>query len=206
LREPSTKVVASTVHRAKGQEFDNVVLIDPESWFTDPDSEGPAARRLFVAMSRARSRLTRGRGISTKFWRKESREDVWLKTSPRGKGTVAIIIEPCHARHLGPVTQDLSPTVGAAVTWSRTDDIVTVESDELPSWLASVDGVNVARTGETFGRLVRRLAFGDRVPGLSGGRVEGKETLVGASVGSGPGRHGLWVGARVSGPLSFEWK
>jgi hypothetical protein len=206
LREPSTKVVASTVHRAKGQEFDNVVLVDPQSWFTDLDDARPAARRLFVAMSRARSRLTRGRGVSTKFWRKEVRDSIWRKTSPRGRGTLAVIIEPHHARHLGPVGHDLAPTAGAAVTWSRTDDIVTVDSDELPSWLASVDGLDVARTGEEFGRLVRRLAYGDRVPSLSGGQVEGTETLVGAGVGSGPRQHGLWVGARVSGPLSFEWE
>lgn len=206
LRQPSTKVVASTVHRAKGQEFDNVLLVDPESWFTDSDDAGPAARRLFVAMSRARSRLTRGRGVSTKFWRKEVRDSIWRKTSPRGRGTLAVILEPHHARHLGPVAHDLAPTAGAAVSWSRTDDIVTVDSDELPSWLASVDGLDVARTGEEFGRLVRRLAYGDRVPSLSGGRVEGTETLVGPSVGSGPRQHGLWVGARVSGPLSFEWE
>lgn len=206
LREPSTKVVASTVHRAKGQEFDNVVLVDPESWFTDSEDAGPAARRLFVAMSRARSRLTRGRGVSTKFWRKEVRQSIWRKTSPRGRGTLAALIEPHHARHLGPVAYDLAPMAGAGVTWSRTDDIVTVDSDELPSWLASVDGIEVARTGEMFGRVVRRLAYGDRVPSLCGGRVEGTETLVGPGVGSGPGQHGIWVGARVSGPLSFEWE
>lgn len=206
LRQPAANVIASTVHRAKGQEFENVVLVDPESWFTEAGEPGPAARRLFVAMSRARSRLTRGRGISTKFWRKDPRDAVWRRTSPRGRGTLGVIIEPQHARHLGPVAHELSSAVRAAVTWSRADDIITVDSEELPSWMATVDGLNVARTGEEFGRLIRRVAYGDRVPSLSGGRVEGIETLVGAPVGSGPGCHGLWVGARVSGPVSFEWE
>jgi hypothetical protein len=206
LREPSTRMIASTVHRAKGQEFENVVLVDPESWFTDCDDVGPAARRLFVALSRARSRLTRGRGVTTKFWRKEPRDGVWCKTSPRGRGTLAVIMEPHHARHLGPAQHDLSSALRAAVTWSRTDDIITVDSEELPSWLASVEGRNVARTGEEFGRMVRRLSYGDRVPGLFGGRVEGLETLVGAPTDDGPGQHGLWVGARISGPVSFEWE
>ncbi len=58
LRAPAGAVVASTVHRAKGREFDNVVLVDPESWFSERDDDGPSARRLFVAMSRARSRIT----------------------------------------------------------------------------------------------------------------------------------------------------
>lgn len=206
LRVPSTRVVAATIHRAKGLEFDNVVLVDPESWYTDSEDADPAARRLFVAMSRARSRLTRGRGISTQFWRKDVRGSVWRKTPPRGRGTVAVILDPHHARHLGPVAHDLAPTVGASVTWSRAENIITVDSDEVPSWLASVGGLDVARTGEEFGRIVRRLAYGDRLPSISGGRVEGTETLVGPRVGVGPGEHGIWVGARVSGPLSFEWK
>ncbi len=206
LRQLSTAVIASTVHRAKGQEFDNVVLVDPESWFADAGESGPAARRLFVAMSRARARLTRGRGISTKFWHKDARDGVWLRTSFRGRGTLGVILEPQYARHLGPTAHDLSSVTRAAVTWSRADDIITVDSDELPSWTASVDGLDLARTGEEFGRLIRRLAFGDRVPALTGGRVEGAETIVDAPVGDGPGRHGIWVGARVSGPLSFEWE
>ncbi len=54
--------------------------------------------------------------------------------------------------------------------------------------------------------MVRSLSFGDRVPHLVGGRVEGTETVVGTARGDGPGRHGLWVGARVSGPVVFEWE
>lgn len=206
LREPGSAVIASTVHRAKGQEFDNVVLVDPESWFTENGAASAAARRLFVAMSRGRSRLTRGRGISTKFWRKDAREGVWLRTSPRGHGTLGLILEPQYARHLGPTAEDIAAIGRAAVVWSRTDDIITVESEELPSWVAVVDDLVVARTGEEFGRLVRRLSFGDRVPHLVGGAVEGTETLVDEPYGDGPGWHGLWVGARVSGPISFEWE
>lgn len=206
LRQHSTSVVASTVHRAKGQEFDNVVLIDPESWFTDASDSAPAARRLFVAMSRARARLTRGRGISTAFWSKEPRDGVWRRTSPRGRGTLGLILEPEYARQLGPTNHDLSSVERAAVTWSRTDDIITVDSEALPSWTASVNGLDVARTGEEFGRLISRLAFADRVPTLAGGRVDGTETLVDAPIGEGPGRHGIWVGVRVCGPLSFEWE
>ena len=84
--------------------------------------------------------------------------------------------------------------------------LITVDSDELPSWRATVDGVEVARTGEAFGALVRRLSFDGHAPGLSGGRVEGLETVVGPAVQTEPGQHGFWTGARISGPLSFDWK
>ncbi|GIL33993.1 ATP-dependent helicase [Phycicoccus sp. DTK01] len=205
-RAPASKVVASTVHRAKGREFDNVVLVDPDSWFAEEGGDGPAARRLFVAMSRARARIARGRGDSTKFWSKDAGRDVWRRRSFRGRGTLGVILEPRHARHLGPVEYDLEAVGRAAVEWSRTDDIITVDADVIPSWTASVDGVDVARTGEEFGRMVRSLSSGDRVPELAGGRLEGTETVVGAAREDGPGRHGLWLGARVSGPLDFEWK
>ena len=206
LRVPASDVVASTVHRAKGREFENVVLVDPEAWFSERDDDGPSARRLFVAMSRARSRITRGRGVQTRLWRKDSRWDLWRQTSPRGRGTLGVILEPRHARHLGPVGHDVAAAGRAAVEWTHTDDIITVDSDALPSWTASVDGVPVARTGEEFGRMVRSLSFGDRVPQLVGGRVEGMETVVGTARDDGPGLHGMWVGARVSGPVVFDWE
>lgn len=209
LRTPGTKVIASTVHRAKGLEFDNVVLVDPESWPEDPSDVGASARRLFVAMSRARSRLTRGRGISTQFWRKHLRDGggVWLRKSPSGRGTLGLLLEPAYARDLGPAAHDVSAVVGSAVDWSRTENLVNVDGDIVPSWMAEVDGVEVARTGERFGEVIRRLSFGGRVPRIAGGRVEGLETLVGPpGEDDGDGQNGLWLGARVSGPLSFEWE
>ncbi|MEQ4209656.1 UvrD-helicase domain-containing protein [Actinopolymorpha sp. B9G3] len=206
LRTPGTQTISSTVHRAKGLEFENVVLVDPESWVEDAGDVGVSARRLFVAMSRARSRLTRTRGISTKFWRKDARDGVWLRKSPNGRGTLGLLLEPAFARDLGPAPRDLSRAVGSSVTWSRTDDLVTADAYEVPSWVAAAGGHVVARTGENFGELIRRLSFGGAVPRLIGGRLEGLETLVGSPVQNGPGQHGLWIGAMVSGPLSFEWE
>lgn len=205
LRTPNSAVVASTVHRAKGLEFDNVVLVDPGDWSGD-DDDGASARRLFVAMSRARSRLSRCHGTSVRSWRKDPRSGVWLQLAPRGRGTLGILMEPSHARALGPVGHALEDRLGAPVTWTSVEDLGTVDADEVPSWIATVDGAEVARTGEEFGALVRRLSFGGRVPTLRGGHVEGIETVVGPSVQSVVGQHEFWVGARVSGPISFDWE
>jgi DNA helicase-2/ATP-dependent DNA helicase PcrA len=206
LRTPGSTVIASTVHRAKGLEFDNVVLVDPDEW-QDRAGDGDAmARRLFVAMSRAKSRLSRARGIATRFWRKDTRTGVWLRLAPRGRGTLGLLIEPAHARALGATAQELADFVGSAVTWVEANALVTVDGDELSSWTATVDGVEVAQTGEAFGALIRRLSFDGRVPGLSGGQVEGLETVVGPAVQTEHSQHGFWTGARISGPLSFDWK
>lgn len=204
LRVPTARVVASTVHRAKGLEFDNVVLVDPAAWTGDDD--GPAARRLFVAMSRARSRLSRCHGTPTRGWRRDLASGAWLHVAPRGRGTLGVLMEPCHARALGPVGHPLDCIVGRAVTWTSAEDWVTVDGREVPSWTALVDGVEVGRTGEAFGSWIRRLSSGGRVPALRGARVSGLETVVGPSGHTGTGPHGFWVGARISGPTSFDWE
>lgn len=203
LRVPTARVVASTVHRVKGLEFDNVVLVDPADWTGDDD--GPAARRLFVAMSRARSRLSRCHGIPTRGWRRDLPSGTWCQVAPRGRGTLGVLMEPGHARALGPVGHPLDRAVGAAVSWVAAEDWVTVDGHEVPSWTALVDGVEVARTGEEFGAWIRRLSFGGRVPALRGAHVEGLETVVGP-LGQTGGQYGFWLGARISGPTSFDWE
>ena len=66
----------------------------------------------------------------------------------------------------------------------------------------------VARTGEEFGPAgFRRLSFGDRVPHLAGGHVEGLEAVVGRSVRPHCGRRARILGRRaVSSSVSFEWE
>lgn len=203
LRSPSVDFIASTVHRAKGLEFDNVVLVDPEDWLGDePDA---SARRLFVAMSRARSRLSRAGGICVRYWRKDRPTGTWLQTSPRGRGHLGVLLEPSYARELGPSEVTLNSVIGSSVTWAFDENLTTVDGEELPSWTANIDGIAIARTGEEFGRLVSRLSFSGRAPGLRGGRVEGLETIVGAPSETFE-HHGFWTGARVSGPITFEWE
>lgn len=206
LRRPSSPVIASTVHRAKGLEFDNVVLVDPESWRSSVDDDDATARRLFVAMSRGRSRLTIVRGASTKWWRKDERDGIWIRTGFRGRGLTRVLLEPQMARALGPVTVGLASTVGREVEWEPTSEHVTVEGDEVPSWLAVVDGTVVARTGTEFGAFIARRSYRGGRPLLRGGRVEGLETLVGTPDEHPGGVHGLWLGARISGVVSTEWE
>lgn len=204
LRRPEHQVIASTVHRAKGLEFDNVVLVDPDQW-TDHDGPDALSRRLFVALSRSRVNLTRSRGTSTRPWRKRRQDGLWERRSANRRGTTGVLLEPRWCRALGPAGAPVSRHVGAVPMWTRADDLVTTEGDELPSWVASVDGDPVARTGEEFGLVMSELSYG-RMPHLLGGRVEGLETVVGPWAQDGPGRHGVWLGARISGPVTFEWE
>lgn len=205
------KLIASTVHRAKGLEFDNVVLVDPDRWDRrDDQSPDAASRRLFVALTRARLRLTRVRGIDTRGWSREhpSGIPVWVKRPPRvgrrGRPTT-LLIEPWMAQSLGPTTADLARKVGLPLTWDRTDEHITVDGDVLPSWTAAAGGTPIVRTGEAFGQIVAKLIDSTltRLPNLTGGHVEGVETVVGPPTPSGPGCHGFWTGARIAGTLTF---
>lgn len=206
LRRAESSVIASTVHRAKGLEFDNVVLVDPADWRVyDTDPDVPASR-LFVAMSRGRSLLTRIHGVSTKSWRKVARGEVWTRTAPWGRGMTGILVEPAMARALGPVDHDLQSYVGQPVSWERSDDLFTADGDEVPNWTAMVDGAEVARTGEDFGAFIRRNSGPGRDPRLRGGRAEGLETLVSATPDTGRSSHGLWTSMRISGVVSLEWE
>ena len=122
----------STAPRARSSTTSSSSTLSPGSWRNG--ASAAAARRLFVAMSRARSRLTRGRGISTKFWRKDAtRRRLAAHVRPGAAERWVPILEPHHARHLGPV--GARPGLGLRAppsTWSRTDDIITVDSEELP--------------------------------------------------------------------------
>lgn len=205
--QSAARIVASTVHRAKGLEFDNVVLIDPEDWRLEEDRPEGLASMLYVALSRGRQRVTVATGMSIRGWSRDksiSRRP-WVWRGFHGRGASKLIIEPADARALGPVDHDLSRHIGAPVRWHRTEDHLTVEDDAVPSWIASVDDEPVARTGIEFGRTVGRLRFSSwgPYPGLTGGRVESLETIVDPRATDG---RRMWTGARVAGVVQLNWR
>lgn len=211
-RDLETDVVASTVHRAKGLEFDNVVLVDHGEW-EHPEQDDQASRRLFVALTRSRKRLTSLRGVDARGWGRRHGADgsmAWMHRLPRrgGRGPVtAILLEPWMARALGPRPASDTAVIGTGLTWHADEGHITVDGDCVPAWTALADGVPVARTGETFGIFINETynARTRRPPALLGGRVAGSETVTGPARLDGPGRFGFWTGVRVAGPLTLVW-
>lgn len=205
-------VSASTVHRAKGLEFDNVVLVDPLDWGRPGEDADALTRLLFVALTRARDRLVSVEGIDTRGWSiniGDGGSRFWAKRAAWGGRRIThVLLEPAAARYSGPLDTDLRAAVGEALDWHRSEPIVTVDGEELPSWTASVGGETVATTGEDFAGVIRRTLFdrsGTRWPNPAGGRVEGLETVVGPPGSGAARRHAFWLGARVSGPLELRW-
>lgn len=202
LRSPERRITVSTVHRAKGLEFDNVVVVGTDRWSSDSDDAD--SRRLFVALTRARDRLVRVNGPDSSQWRRDVAADrTWVRSSFRNRrARTGLIIEPSHARALGPGPSDFAHVLGREVHWEHDGFTRDADGADVPTWLGTVDGVPVARTGEEFGRMIAGWAFTDgHLPRLEGGRVQGEETVVGRR---GSGR-GVWVGARIAGPVTLGW-
>lgn len=202
-RRSQCDVQVSTVHRAKGLEFDNVVLVDSEAWVRGSDTS--SAHQLFVALSRARRRVTTVDGIDARRWRKDERADMWVDRGWNGRGGLrGVIIEP---RHLvqSPLTAAQADAVSsAAVEWSEPYEDLTVDGSVIPKWMASVNGVTLGVTTEAFGVTVVRGRYGTLWPTLRGGRVEGVETAI--RPGSEEfGQNGIALAARLVGHVITDW-
>ncbi|GAA1840639.1 hypothetical protein GCM10009772_17890 [Pseudonocardia alni subsp. carboxydivorans] len=220
------RVVVSTIHRAKGLEFENVVLVDgPDRTGNDATNAelDRQARALYVALSRARNLVTaaeppRAGGLRLDEYRKQR----WIRGHGWRTSAFEFRLQDVErARPFGAdageasAVQDalrscLSP-VGLPVD-ARIDPTA---DPRLPKYELRIDGLAVACTSPGFGEaLIGRL---DRAwrnhPGpptaLSDLYSDGIETAAGPPlVGErlGVGRWGLWLAPRVAGlaRLDFE--
>jgi len=221
LIEPmSARFIVSTVHRAKGLEFDNVVRVEfpDKPWLQDDEpDDGEATRRLFVALSRARDiiircdgpddRHLRAPGDGTDHWYLSGRQR-WMKLGYQFTVTDLDRSEPPgedKAATQAYIAQTLSP--GDVL---RFELDLTRTSLSFPAWNLFHDGHLVARTSREFGEgMARWLGPRDRAnvpwPRITGGRVESIATISGDTQGGTVGRHGLWLSPICAGMLRFDW-
>jgi hypothetical protein len=221
-------VVVSTIHRAKGLEFDHVVVVDPGPTPGDPVAQAEEARLLYVAMSRPRdlllrldlpSKLTRG-------LRKNREIDRWVKRHPgaqwqfRGRrygmeifgddvhgedpaGTVGFLQDPATVqRYLASNTLTAAP-----VTLTRID---TQGEDEHPGYVVEHDGKGIGVTSQSFAWALRKeIGWKHEWPEtIEDLRVDCVETVVGseaASLNHGLGSFGVWLRPRLMGMGRFAW-
>ena len=213
-------VVVSTVHRAKGLEFDNVVLLrTPEDSMEQQEEDlHRRARALYVALSRAREIITvveplRAGGLRPDGYGAQKR---WIQGGARWQ-TTGFEVQLRDVERGSPFgadpeeavkVQDLLRTslqgIGLRI-YGRLDHTCDPAS---PRYDLSVDGHEVAATSADFGavlsaRLTR--AWRDH-PGppvaLRDLHTDGVETAAGPpQVGErlGVGRWGLWLALRVGG-------
>lgn len=232
---PNHPLVLSTVHRAKGLEFDRVLIVEPEPLAAsrargrqrdyDPAAE---VRLLYVAMTRPRDDIFRLARPNTWYLRKHTSVDRWYV---RGRedyvrnGIEASGRDVCHELPAGMREPQADPvkTQRYMVEAVRPNDPVELRRlhdlptapDQTPPYGIFHNGRPIGETSERFRKdLWRLLKINpgwkvDRRPfRITGLRVEGLETVAGTSAATeraGLGTCGAWLAPRLSGLGRFDW-
>ncbi|WP_137876449.1 UvrD-helicase domain-containing protein [Rhodococcus sp. Q] len=232
---PVHPLVLSTVHRAKGLEFDRVLVLAPEPITSDSarDVDPPAeARLLYVAMTRPRDDLYRmevpklwqmRKAIHNSYpvdrWYLGGRER-WARN-----GIEAMEFDVCHVAPAGVREPFADPAdtqrylresvrIDDAVDLRRLHDLPE-SSTETPPYGIFHDGRAIGEVSARFrGDLWRLLKLNrgyevQRWPRrITGLRVDALETVAGSaavSERSGIGGVGVWIAPRLCGLGKFEW-
>lgn len=219
-------LVVSTIHRAKGLEFDNVAVVQPPEWRSGGDS-AEEARILFVAMTRARDALAHIKEISTFGWTLEPSLDRWVRSTPAEKWkTLGFELRGDDTHRMHPAGTHLfhEPAAGVqerlrtAVTRGHPVRLRLAQPNDgaEPSAMYVLEHASgpIGVTSERFGRdLARRLRAKRNTtnrwpPAITGVRIEGLDSvagLEGVGQADGLGASGIWLRARVVGLGRVEW-
>ncbi|GAA1424355.1 UvrD-helicase domain-containing protein [Agrococcus citreus] len=221
IDQVETGFVVSTVHRAKGLEFDNVVLVDFASkrLLERSDDYGERDRARYVAITRARRRLVRAIGPDDRWVRRDSRSASssgrWIVGGPQDWMTHGFELRledlerPSQGRDDHAATQRYlrdSVARGDALTLSPDPRQSTLS---VPVYSVTHAGILVAQTTPAFGEaLAARIRSREKSsrawPALAGARVDAIATRPELPTGQGS-RSGLWLVPVASGLLNIKW-
>jgi hypothetical protein len=215
-------LVVSTIHRAKGLEFDNVVLVQPQEWRREYQDDAELARVLFVALTRARDQMLHLDPVDTSGWRKDERINRWVKCVPGQKWkTLGIEVAGQDVEHMQPAGTWIIEGNGAEIQdyisqHVRRGDRVelrlvrTEGRDPVEAYYAVTHGDRpIGVTTNRFALDLARRSLGDRRPNTIGPvRIDGVDTVAGlesAGADAGLGGSGLWLRPRIAGLGATRW-
>lgn len=215
-------VVVSTIHRAKGLEFDRVLLVPATM---DDDDQSEANRILYVGLSRAREEILVLRDYRPSGLRAEQRlgrivEGGFAKGRRPATG-VEMIAEDTNAAQPAGASVDSSDPVAiqshllGSVTPGDQVQLVLASPrrsvDAKPFYLVLHEDVPIGETSETFGDALQFLLpprGEQRWPAnISGVRVQMVDTVAGDETiarSAGLSRSGLWARVRLQGLGRFS--
>ncbi|MEU0105870.1 UvrD-helicase domain-containing protein [Streptomyces sp. NPDC006251] len=227
LGDPETaRLIVSTVHRAKGLEYDRVLLLSPPSIAelrkTHEDLDVPAeARALYVAMTRAREDLYHVTGPDTSRIRRHRPTGRWFLGGWKKHERYGIQVVPGDVhREQPPGSHDADMSAvetqaylleqvrpGDAVMFRRRHALPVGPDQSPPYDLFHRDRL----IGEASERLRRDLFAVETISRswdvtwpaeIVGLRVDTLETVAGstaAGANAGVGSHGVWIAPRITG-------
>lgn len=218
VQDPSPPVVVSTVHRAKGLEFDNVVMVGLPLRSDADDSS--VARVGYVAATRAKERLAHLSDAEHRALQKHKATDRWKLRGHQSWQTFGVEIRHGDIDRTAPFEDSRAVQallagdlrIGTPIELTLAPRSSTLQ---IPVYTASIDGLEVGLTSQTFGsdvatifgaadkRRRRTVAW----PAIQGAHVRAVETVVGdtrpdAEV----GRWGLWLSVVPGGIVRPVWQ
>ncbi len=214
VAENDSRVVVSTIHRAKGLEFERVILIGPQMRLHSSRDLAEEARLLYVAMTRASREMFTSPFIETHEFKKYGPR--WFQYGPERWRINSI--EACSGdlERSTPfmssgATRDAMRTQHYIAAHVKPNDPVTLnrllKTDEV-RYLIEHNGVEVGVTSESFKEsLLQILKIGSRwtvnwPASISGFRVDFLETVAGSPASTEKrmaGRSGFWLQPRLFG-------
>lgn len=214
LLEPAdADVLVSTVHRSKGLEFDNVLLVNTGRWLSAEASNDDASE-AYVALTRSRDRVFAVDQAIDRGLRRDKKSDRWILQGPKAWQTFGFEVRPADTRtHTDP---GRAPDVAQYIR----DDTNIGDEVELrlnkafsdlsrPIYDVEHGGRRIGVTSEEFGfSLQRRLGSvraGRGWPRIHGLRIDGFETRGCGPELAAPGVLSLWLGVVVTGMARLDW-
>lgn len=219
MDRPRADYVVSTVHRAKGLEFDNVVLVDFPSRpsLSNLPDRAEATRTRFVAVTRARDLIARADGPDDRQLRLATDTQRWYRQGWQQWQTFGFEIRVNDVDTAAPGGDGQAQAQEHLATNVRPGDPLNLVLDQarssltIPIYTFIHADVPIARTSRGFGEeLVSRIKTIERGrsswPKLVGARVESVASIAGEAQSGPVGRHGLWLAPVVAGMVDLDWK
>ncbi|WP_433418745.1 UvrD-helicase domain-containing protein [Microtetraspora malaysiensis] len=223
--QSAEQIVVSTIHRVKGLEFDQVVVVDPgDAPDDDPIEQAERARLMYVAMTRPRDLLIHVKPIgklTAGYLRKQS-DGRWAELGFKAGRHLGMEIRPDDVNAEEPAGttgfHDDPRTIQKYLALTvRSGDAVTLvqiprsPSDEAPRYVVKHADHGIGVTSESFARALKALLPGHdrRLPSsIKDLRVDSVETVIGreaAGLNASLGWSGVWLRPRITGLGRFEW-
>ncbi|GAA4912167.1 UvrD-helicase domain-containing protein [Streptomonospora salina] len=227
---PPAAVVVSSFHRAKGLEFDRVVVADPGPLREAPEIDAAEeARVLYVAMTRSRTELLRmdpvdsrrvGLHQGTRRWQRYGFKN-WQRFGMESTADDVHADDPAGTAEFTDDPHGLQRYLSTEV--SAGDPIVldrvcdeSLEDRESPPYLVRHAGRPIGIVSERFRRDLYRVLNVNRgfVPRnfpyeITDVRVDTVETVTGSPAAgkiAGLGDHGVWTAPRLTGLGRFHFR
>jgi hypothetical protein len=225
--QPAADLVVSSIHRAKGLEFDRVLVVEPVTHDRDDLDRAEEARLLFVAMTRARHELLRLAPQRRWDVRWHEPTDRWVRYGRKkwerwGMEIVGGDVATDHPAGMTGFDADrvalqahlrTTVRVGDSIVLGRAAEY-SVEPGQSPLYFVIHDDRLIGVVSERFRRDLYRVLKVNRswVPKyprrVEGIRVDAIETVVGSEASgriAGLGEHGVWCAPRLVGLGRFVY-